>query len=58
MNNLSSYYGLTDIRMSASEKDLPVKNQFEKTNLKDAWTIMKRIGNKTPRMKTATEVNL
>ena len=24
MNNLSSYYGLTDSRMSASEKDLPV----------------------------------
>ena len=25
MNNLSSYYGLTDSRMSATEKDLPVK---------------------------------
>ena len=24
MNNMSSYYGLTDSRMSASEKDLPV----------------------------------
>ena len=27
MNNLSSYYGLTDSRMSASEKDLPVPTQ-------------------------------
>ena len=26
MNNLSSYCGLTDARMRASEKDLPVHN--------------------------------
>ena len=24
MNNLSSYFGLTDLRMSASDTDLPV----------------------------------
>ena len=26
MNNLLSYYGLVDARISASEKDLPVSN--------------------------------
>ena len=46
MNNLSSYCGLIDLRMSASEKDLPVLSQgtfftafviflyFENMNLK------------------------
>jgi hypothetical protein len=28
MNNLSSYCGLVDERISASDKDLPVKNQI------------------------------
>ena len=28
MNNLLSYCGLVDTRISASEKDLPVKNKF------------------------------
>ena len=28
MNNLSSYYGLTDSRMSASDTDLPVSNTY------------------------------
>ena len=28
MNNLSSYYGLTDSNMSASEKDLPVSGNL------------------------------
>ena len=32
MNNLSSYCGLTDSRMSASDTDLPVLNNFLKTN--------------------------
>ena len=31
MNNLLSYYGLVDARISASEKDLPVNNNEEKT---------------------------
>ena len=31
MNNLLSYYGLVDARISASEKDLPVHNNEEKT---------------------------
>ena len=29
MNNLLSYCGLFDARISASEKDLPVKESFE-----------------------------
>ena len=29
MNNLSSYYGLVDARIRASDKDLPVKKQVE-----------------------------
>ena len=29
MNNLLSYCGLVDARISASEKDLPVKESFE-----------------------------
>ena len=29
MNNLSSYCGLTDARMRASEKDLPVLSKFQ-----------------------------
>jgi hypothetical protein len=28
MNNLLSYFGLTDLRMNASEKDLPVMDQL------------------------------
>ena len=28
MNNLLSYFGLTDARMRASEKDLPVQSRF------------------------------
>ena len=28
MNNLLSYFGLTDARMSPSEKDLPVQDAF------------------------------
>ena len=28
MNNLSSYYGLVDARISASEKDLPVTKKY------------------------------
>jgi hypothetical protein len=28
MNNLLSYHGLVDARISASEKDLPVKHHF------------------------------
>ena len=28
MDNLLSYYGLVDARISTSEKDLPVKNTF------------------------------
>ena len=35
MNNLSSYCGLVDARISASEKDLPV--QSTKTNVRQAW---------------------
>ena len=30
MNNLLSYFGLTDARMRASEKDLPVQGVFLK----------------------------
>jgi hypothetical protein len=33
MNNLSSYCGLTDSRMSASEKDLPVLPTFFQRSL-------------------------
>ena len=33
MKNLSSYYGLTDTRMNASEKDLPVLKDMLKINL-------------------------
>ena len=32
MNNLSSYCGLTDSRMRASEKDLPVASRMGATN--------------------------
>ena len=34
MNNLSSYCGLVDARISASEKDLPVIQNNVKTRLK------------------------
>ena len=38
MNNLSSYYGLTDSRTSASEKDLPVPMQIWKLDY-DIWNF-------------------
>ena len=42
MNNLLSYYGLTDSRMSASEKDLPVAiaEFFWKMQRKTWYSIM------------------
>ena len=36
MNNLSSYYGLTDSRMSASDTDLPVISSKGKGNV---WSL-------------------
>ena len=51
MNNLLSYYGLTDSRMSASEKDLPVSVNYylkELTGKKKFFSqIDKSTGNKS-----------
>ena len=37
MNNLLSYCGLTDARMRASEKDLPVLNSIENWHFADCY---------------------
>ena len=37
MNNLSSYCGLTDSRMSASDTDLPVRCQMEQILQEQVW---------------------
>ena len=46
MNNLLSYCGLTDARMRASEKDLPVPHELDKNRLPGIHTCDKPTVNK------------
>ena len=52
LNNLSSYCGLTDSRMRASEKDLPVKN----IKFKHVWQTKKYLKWGTSYATTKTRV--
>ena len=40
MNNLSSYYGLVDVKIRASEKNLPVPNPAEKFKIEPPQKFM------------------